>query len=258
MSNEINSAVDYISVDKYSSFLKALMDDDVRKFDEIISNGFEVDFVDVMGETPLLKAIRQNKTSVMDYLIENGADLDMKDTNANTPLIELCRLFPDRNITKKVILKTRRINARNNLGDTALHIAAYYGHSEIVLELLKNGADANAANNNGDLPIHRSSNYGWIDVARILIDYGSEIEAKNKDGNTVHHLAYMSGFGDYIDYLEKNTVNSNVKNNEGMIPSDCRGVHIRYNLISDGEIITRKAKNYIDNYLRALELKKDR
>ena len=45
-------------------------------------------------------------------------------------------------------------------GRTALHNAAYLGHTSIVKYLLEKGADMEKPDENGDLPIHLASRMG--------------------------------------------------------------------------------------------------
>ncbi|CAG10951.1 unnamed protein product, partial [Tetraodon nigroviridis] len=46
---------------------------------------------------------------------------------------------------------------KSNLGWTPLHLASYFGHKDVVEELLKAGADVNLPNNIGDTALHKAA-----------------------------------------------------------------------------------------------------
>ena len=78
------------------------------------------------GSMPLFIAAGEGRSDVVRYLLAEGAD----------------------------------VNAREQLGDTALTEAAYYGHVALVKELLLRGADINAIGNDGtalDIAIARNN-----------------------------------------------------------------------------------------------------
>ena len=77
---------------------------------------------------------------------------------------------------QKLIEKGVDINERTTSGNsTALHFAVNNDRTEIVKELLNNGADPNIKDIRGRTPIF-SSNY---DIMKILLDRGSELDVKD-------------------------------------------------------------------------------
>ena len=59
--------------------------------------------------------------------------------------------------------------ARDSYGDSALHVAASLGHTQIVLALLTAGADLAAANNGGQTALHLASYFGFTQTVQALL-----------------------------------------------------------------------------------------
>ncbi|XP_077963817.1 oxysterol-binding protein-related protein 1 isoform X4 [Gasterosteus aculeatus] len=84
---------------------------------------------------------------------------------------------------QRLLLSTMReethidINCRgkrkSNLGWTPLHLASYFGHKDVVEELLKVGADVNLPNNVGDTALHKAAFTGRKEVVMLLLHYGA-------------------------------------------------------------------------------------
>jgi ankyrin repeat protein len=81
-------------------------------------------------------------------------------------------------------------------GFTALQLAAFFGHPEIVALLLDRGADVRAVarNDMGVMPLHAACASGQVDVARMLLAHGAPIDAAEHGGYTPLHEA--AGRGD--------------------------------------------------------------
>lgn len=81
------------------------------------------------------------------------------------------------------------INAKNSVGNTALHLAAEQGFDEIAAWLIDHGANVGAANRRGWTPLHYTARYDNPRIAALLIERGAEINARHIEGDTPLHVA---------------------------------------------------------------------
>jgi len=54
-------------------------------------------------------------------------------------------------------------------GHTALHRAAFCGHEQVAIQLIKFGANVNSANSSGYTPLHIACQLGHSSVAEVLL-----------------------------------------------------------------------------------------
>ncbi|XP_055739446.1 oxysterol-binding protein-related protein 1-like [Salvelinus fontinalis] len=64
-----------------------------------------------------------------------------------------------------------RGKTKTSAGWTPLHLACYFGHKDVVEELLKAGADVNLQNSMGDTPLHKAALTGRKEVVLLLLRY---------------------------------------------------------------------------------------
>uniref|UniRef100_A0A3P9AAB6 Oxysterol-binding protein n=1 Tax=Esox lucius TaxID=8010 RepID=A0A3P9AAB6_ESOLU len=58
-------------------------------------------------------------------------------------------------------------------GWTPIHLASYFGHKDVVEELLKAGANVNLQDNMGDTPLHKAASTGRKEVVLLLLRYNA-------------------------------------------------------------------------------------
>ncbi len=78
------------------------------------------------------------------------------------------------------------VNAKDKDGVTALHRAAFNGHTKIVEILLASGAEVNAENNDGGTPLDWAEMFDEDKVINLLRKHsaktGKELDAEAKEG----------------------------------------------------------------------------
>ena len=87
-------------------------------------------------------------------------------------------------VTALVSATPRLIGAKDEAGETPLHLAARAGHKEIVEFLLTRKADVNVRDNDGDTPLHLAARMGEKDVAELLLARKADVNSRDDGGYT--------------------------------------------------------------------------
>jgi hypothetical protein len=75
----------------------------------------------------------------------------------------------------------RLLNARDHVGDTAMHMAAAAGHADIVSVLIEMGAEMEARNLAGRTPLHAACIYAHLHVIHVLLEAGADSRARDRE-----------------------------------------------------------------------------
>ncbi|XP_038655285.1 ankyrin repeat domain-containing protein 6b isoform X2 [Scyliorhinus canicula] len=102
-------------------------------------------------------------------------------------------------------------------GRTALHLAAYKGHTDVVRILLKASCDLDIQDDSNQTALHRAAVVGNTEVISALILEGCALDRQDKDGNTALHEACWHGFSQSVKLLVKAGANVHAKNQAGNI-----------------------------------------
>jgi cytohesin len=91
---------------------------------------------------------------------------------------------------KSVLSRGDNVNARDALGSTPLHDAAWIGDEAITALLIDRGADIDARHEEGgSTPLHYAVIKNNREVAALLVARGADIKATYRSGATALHLA---------------------------------------------------------------------
>ncbi|KAF2073327.1 hypothetical protein CYY_005345 [Polysphondylium violaceum] len=81
-------------------------------------------------------------------------------------------------------------NAKDGMGETALHWAARNGYEEVIAVLLKFKANPNVLNRDQETPLHKAAFKDHLEAIRVLVNVGkADVSLKNKNGETALQLA---------------------------------------------------------------------
>jgi ankyrin repeat protein len=151
-------------------------------------------------------------------------DVNVKSDNTLTELhlASRWRTFPI-DLFKLIIKgKSADINAINEAGDTALHLAIKRKCKTKVKELLEHkDVDVNVKDKSEKTALHIA--VSWpnipIDLFKLILDKSTEINAQDVNGDTALHIALSKKTKTKVkELLERENVDVNVKGNDNLTP----------------------------------------
>lgn len=170
----INKGVNFNHVNpkSHNSCLHAAAIGDSRECAELlINNGFKINLpANEFSEPVLHCALRNQSKSVVELLLEKGADVTM----------------------------------RNNVGETALHVACAVQSLECAIMLIeKSEKEVLALDEKNRTPLHfvvMNTNCS-VDLVELLIEKGAHINASDNSGFTALHIAALNEQSDCVESL---------------------------------------------------------
>jgi len=204
----------------------------------LVSSGAGVNHRGPCSSTPLHLAANVNSPKLVSWLLSNGADAMATLDDGTTALHCACQTsdgcdvatillehavsllqrtresnvgirgitalhdateFADLTTVRVLLSYKADVDAANNAGITALHVAAKHGYADIVAELLLHGAKTNVLASDAKgcsvCPLHSAVENGHLAVVAILLDAGADVgldqSYAGRDHVTCLHLAAM-------------------------------------------------------------------
>ncbi|XP_041371518.1 ankyrin-3-like [Gigantopelta aegis] len=178
--------------------------------------------------------IEANDLEMMNQLIEmvSSKDLLMKCLLQETPVevpgqiprrlrcVHLAAFYGYTEMTELLLKCGVKVNHTNARKDTALLWAAHQGHEDTVVMLLKHEADANLENVEGLTPLYVAVRCGHTRIVALLTERGNADVNKTRNVGLVAPISTTSALGliDIVKLLLKQNVNPNVCGRDGKRP----------------------------------------
>lgn len=194
----------------WTPLMSAVVGASIHEIEFLIRKGADVTVYDKGGENCLHKVMLRRPVAwsketveVVRLLLENGVRADTRSKHGKSCLHTLAeqskyvRFIED--IIQLVTSHGADINARDNVGNTPLHIVSEHG-SPMALSTFANqpGVDLNARNHLGKTPFHVAA---WSIMSGILMERGVDINSPDNEGRTPLDVAMETGHKRAIRFL---------------------------------------------------------
>jgi ankyrin repeat protein len=190
-------------------FLKAVAKGDVAgvrdmlKKDRALARAINAD-----GISAILLAAYYRQKDVLAELLASGVALNVFEAAATGKANRVRSLLDkDAGLT----------NSYSADGFTALGLATFFGHKDVVELLLSKGAKVNVASRNAMkvMPLHSAAAARRVDLAAILIDHGADVNARQESDVTPLHEAAATGQVELMKLLLTHGADVNAKTRDG-------------------------------------------
>ncbi|XP_035230665.1 85/88 kDa calcium-independent phospholipase A2-like isoform X2 [Stegodyphus dumicola] len=171
------------------------------------------------GFTPFHLACMADKTECVMELLKAGVDVNLRvalkeenlSTNSDSPsrcMKDVLDTYSNRffnsdikhggtplhwsktpELTEVLIEHGCNVNAKNFMGDTALHVMVKRSRLSCAVVLLSHHADADIQNNEGNTALHLAVKSGDLCLVQTFITFGASVNVINNKGETARHLA---------------------------------------------------------------------
>eukprot|EP01121_Diplochlamys_sp_Union-15-3_P019698 TRINITY_DN7490_c0_g1_i1.p1 TRINITY_DN7490_c0_g1~~TRINITY_DN7490_c0_g1_i1.p1 ORF type:complete len:231 (-),score=35.83 TRINITY_DN7490_c0_g1_i1:81-773(-) len=120
----------------------------------------------------------------------------------------------------KILSKKKQVDAtdtRDLDGRTPLHLAAAFGHNDVIIKLLVKGAEMNAVDRSKKIPLMEACK-GYVATCQLLIKHGANVNHKEGRGWTSLHYAAEYGNPEVVKTLLAGNADCNIADATGKTP----------------------------------------
>ncbi|KAG0364965.1 hypothetical protein BGZ54_006997 [Gamsiella multidivaricata] len=155
------------------------------------------------GETALYQAAAAGSTECVQLLLLAGASASRGNEEAITPLIiasyngfvSICRLL--------ISIGHADVNQQDNTQKSALLLASYAGHVDVMAELLDHGASLNTLDQYGWSALMLAAYAGKLEACKLLLAHNADPYIKTANGKDARSLSWDAGHKSIAVYISK-------------------------------------------------------
>ena len=186
-------AVSAAEANSFDQFFRAIAADAPQTLQALASRGFDLNTRNEKLEPPLVIAVRSDALKVVDFLLSRSeVDVEARNAQGESPLMMAA--------LKGLPAQTSALIGRgahvNKPGWAPLHYAASHPGikaTEVVRLLLEHHAYIDASSPNGSTPLMMAAMYGHSGVIAQLLEAGADATIKNEQGLSAMDFAHRAG-----------------------------------------------------------------
>lgn len=235
---EAGCNIDALDSDGKTPLARSLENPDLEDYilEELLSAGASVDGSITRHNENAAIIIAQNSlyrrlnTSGLRLVLPRVKDINKRNSGGSScrNALHYCAVGRSSRMTEVLLADSRiSVDERTSDGQTALHLAATYGSSEVIHLLVRAGASLESKNQFSETPVEIATMFRWTDAVHTLIAYNAAVVFTGADDtlkNTVIHAAAAN------DRDSKGIVAELLENHDALCESklllnmlDCRG-----------------------------------
>jgi ankyrin repeat protein len=171
------------------------------------------------GAVPLYHAARLGFSDLAAHLIaEHPEHVNARGDMGDTALHAAAKRR-NTDILSLLLEHDAGVDSRDEMDATSLHWASYSGALSAGKCLLDHGADINARDQNGLIPLFDAARKGHVEFAQILLERGAVIDARDNRGRTSLYMAAVWGKTQVARLLLEHSADVNARDKSGKTPS---------------------------------------
>ncbi|XP_066532025.1 transient receptor potential cation channel, subfamily N, member 1 [Hoplias malabaricus] len=166
----------------------------------LLLKGAQVDTTTKDGQTALHIAVENCKPQVVQMLLGFGAQVQLRGgKDLETPLHVAARVKEGEKVAEMLLKSGAEVNAEQENGETAMHVAARHGALQMMRALTEEGADLTWRSKAGENPLHVAVRHCHAHMVEAILNYLTNersreeaelcVRQENQRGETALHLA---------------------------------------------------------------------
>ncbi|KAJ8408895.1 hypothetical protein AAFF_G00247130 [Aldrovandia affinis] len=184
----------------------------------LLVHGADVNAQSSTGNTALTYACAGGFVDVVKVLLKEGANIEDHNENGHTPLMEAASAGHVE-VARVLLDYGAGINTHSNeFKESALTLACYKGHLDMVRFLLEAGADQEHKTDEMHTALMEACMDGHVEVARLLLDSGAQVNMPADSFESPLTLAACGGHVELAALLIERGANLEEVNDEGYTP----------------------------------------